>query len=76
MPLFIQIKLHAWISDVGHRGLREVRKISGYHDEPLLGKRYGQRSIRLSRAYRAIYTIKIDGTLEFVEISEVNKHDY
>ena len=39
VPLPIAIKLQAWIEDVGHRGLNEVRKISGYHDEPLRGKK-------------------------------------
>lgn len=76
VPQYIAIKLQAWISDVGHRGLQEVRKIPGYHDEPLLGKRNGQRSIRLNIAYRAIYKINKDGTLRFVEIIEVNKHEY
>lgn len=57
------------------RGLDEVRKIPGYHDEPLRGDRRGQRSIRLSRHYRAIYAIKKD-VFEFVEILEVNKHEY
>ena len=57
-------------------GLNEVKKISGYHDEPLLGKRKGQRSIRLSRSYRPIYIITVEGKMEFSEIIEVNKHDY
>ncbi len=39
-------------------GLSEVRKVPGYHDEPLKGQRKGQRSIRLSRSYRAIYVIE------------------
>jgi proteic killer suppression protein len=47
----------------------------GYHDEPLKGARAGQRSIRLSRAYRAIYEVK-GGTAKFVSIEEVSKHDY
>ena len=76
VPLHVAIKLQAWIDDVGHRGISEVRKIPGYHDEPLKGDRAGQRSIRLSRAYRAIYTIEKDNTLHFVEVQEVNKHDY
>lgn len=75
VPLPIVIKLEAWIEDVGERGLIEVRKVKGYHDEPLKGKRLGQRSIRLNIAYRAIYTIKA-GVVSFVEIQEVNKHDY
>ena len=76
VPLPIALKLETWIEDVGHRGLSEVRKIPGYHDEPLKGKRKGQRSIRLNIAYRAIYTINKMGIIKFVEIQEVNKHEY
>lgn len=76
VPTFIAIKLGAWIEDVGHRGLSEVRKIPGYHDEPLQGSRKGQRSIRLNIAYRAIYVVNKAGVVSFVEIQEVNKHDY
>lgn len=53
-----------------------MRKIAGFHDEPLKGDRHGQRSIRLNKAYRAIYVIKNDGTAEFVAVEEVSKHDY
>mgnify|MGYP002361547724 CR=1 FL=1 len=60
---------------VEHVGLEEVRKIPGYHDEPLRGRRSGERSIRLNRSFRAIYTIKMD-TIEFVQVTEVNKHEY
>ena len=50
--------------------------MNGYHDEPLKGRRLGQRSIRLNKAYRAIYELKNNGTTELVHIEEVNKHDY
>lgn len=76
IPLPIVRKLQAWIEAVGYEGLFKVRKIPGYHDEPLQGKRKGQRSIRLNISYRAIYTIGKDGVISFVEILEVNKHDY
>ena len=76
LPLSIRLKLQAWIDDVGERGLMEVRKISGYHDEPLKGKLKGKRSIRLSIAYRAIYVLNEDGDISFVEVKEVNKHAY
>jgi proteic killer suppression protein len=76
LPKHIIAKLTAWISAVGHDGLNEVRKIPGYHDEPLKGERKGQRSIRLSISYRAIYVINKAGQMEVVEIIEVNKHDY
>jgi proteic killer suppression protein len=58
------------------KGLYEVRKISGYHDEPLKGQRKGQRSIRLTKAYRAIYREEHDGKVRLVILEEVNKHEY
>ena len=76
LPRHIVRKVQAWIDDIGHHGLSEIRKIPGYHDEPLKGKRAGQRSIRLSKGYRAIYIIDIDGAIKFVKIQEVNKHVY
>lgn len=76
VPMYIAIKLYEWIEAVTHDGLIEVRKIPGFHDEPLKGNRKGQRSIRLSRSYRGIYEIASDGKMEIVEIVEVNKHDY
>ena len=66
----------AWVEAVEAQGLEEVRKIPGFHDEPLRGQRRGQRSIRLSRAYRAIYRILEDGALEFISVEEVTKHEY
>lgn len=75
VPTQILDKLQSWIEAIELEGLREVRKLPGFHDEPLKGKRKGQRSIRLSRSYRAIYTIKKD-KIEFILIEEVNKHDY
>jgi hypothetical protein len=45
-------------------------------DKPLHGDRRGQRSIRLSQAYRAIYIETSSGEIELVEILEVTKHEY
>ncbi len=76
LPRYIIESLESWVDDVETRGLIEVRKTPGYHDEPLKGHRRGQRSVRLSRAYRAIYVIKSDASIKFVSIEEVSKHDY
>ncbi len=76
VPDFIALKLAGWIEAVENDGLEEVRKIPGFHDEPLKGDRKGQRSIRLSRSYRAIYEIKKHGSAELIEVYEVNKHEY
>jgi proteic killer suppression protein len=75
-PGHIVDKLETWVDAVEQRGLEEVRKIPGYHDEPLHGDRTGQRSIRLSRSYRAIYVVLSEGRVEFVQIEEVSKHAY
>lgn len=76
VPSYIASKFQIWADLVESEGLMESRKIKSYHDESLKGKRKGQRSIRLNKAYRAIYIEKIDYTLEFIEVQEVNKHDY
>ena len=57
-------------------GSESIRKVPGYHDETLKGDRKGQRSIRLSRGYRAIYEVREKRTVEFVSVEEVNKHEY
>lgn len=75
LPRHIVDNLMIWVAAVELDGLEVVRKVPGYHDEPLKGERAGQRSIRLSRAYRAIYEVK-KGTVEFASVEEVNKHDY
>jgi len=76
VPSFIAEKLLGWVQSVSEIGLQEVRKIPGYHDEPLHGDRTGQRSIRLNRSYRAIYEVKEENQVEFVLIEEVIHHDY
>jgi toxin HigB-1 len=76
VPFYVAKKLQSWIENISIVGLRETRKISGYHDEPLQGKRKRQRSIRLSKGYRAFYCIKEDNSIEVIVVLEVNKHDY
>ena len=75
VPHHIAEKLLVWVRSVESYGLEEVRRVPGYHDEPLKGQRAGQRSIRLSRSYRAIYVIA-QGNVEFVSVEEVHKHEY
>jgi proteic killer suppression protein len=75
VPRHIVDNLMIWVAAVEHDGLEAVRKVRGYHDEPLRGDRAGQRSIRLSHAYRAIYEIK-ERTARFVSVEQVSKHKY
>lgn len=76
IPVYVVDKLMAWAMSVEMKGLREVRKISGYHDEPLSGRRQGERSIRLTKSYRAIYQEEPEGVINLIILKEVNKHEY
>ncbi len=76
LPHFIIRKLNKWARDVEKFGIEEVRKIPGYHDEPLHGQRKEQRSIRLSKGYRAIYIEYEEGSIKIISIEEVSKHEY
>jgi toxin HigB-1 len=75
LPIHIQKQFGQWVKMIKLIGIEATRKVPGYHDEPLQGKRFGQRSIRLNRSYRAIYRIQ-SGEVTLIEILEVNKHDY
>lgn len=74
IPEHLRKKFMFWVFMVESEGLLEIRKHKGYHDEALKGDRKGQRSIRLNKAYRAIYK----ETKSHIEILmlEVNKHEY
>lgn len=76
VPAHIKTKFEAWCDLIVYMGLREARKYKGFHDEPLKGSRKGQRSVRLSKSYRAIYKEITDDVYELIEVIEVNKHDY
>jgi len=76
VPRYIKLHLIEWAEAVELVGIREMRRVSGYHDEPLKGKRKGQRSIRLSRSYRAIYIEENNGDINIISVKEVNKHEY
>lgn len=76
VPHFIRDKLYQWVERVEEFGIHEIRKIKSFHDEPLEGKRAGQRSIRLNRSYRAIYNQNLENELIIIKVIEVTKHEY
>jgi len=76
LPIHIVRNLQRWSLSVEQLGILSIRKIPGYHDEPLKGNRTGQRSIRLSKDYRAIYVEYDESKFHIISIEEVNKHDY
>lgn len=76
VPQYIKEKLLIWVDSVERMGIKTIRKIPGYHDESLKGQRKGQRSIRLNRAYWAIYVENEQKEIVIISIIEVNKHEY
>lgn len=76
MPAYIKEKLLLWVDAVEKLGINKIRVIPGFHDEPLKGDRKGQRSIRLNKAYRAIYIENEKKEIVVISIVEVNKHEY
>lgn len=74
VPDFIRKKVIFWIFLLESKGLTEVMKSPGFHDEPLKGLRRGQRSVRMNRSYRLIYRVIEDRI--HIELLEVNKHEY
>jgi proteic killer suppression protein len=75
IPDFILVKLQDWVEDVENRGLEIVRRIPGYHDEPLKGKLAGVRSIRLGKGWRAYYQVKESERI-VVWVERIDKHEY
>ena len=76
IPNHVVNKLLYWAKSVESLGIEEVRKHPSYHDEPLKGERKGQRSIRLSKAYRVFYRESKNGEIHLILVEEVNKHEY
>ncbi len=76
VPSHISTKFEYWCDLIKFMGLRKSRQYKGFHDEPLKGNRKGLRSVRLSKAYRAIYIETDPKMYEIIEVLEVNKHEY
>ena len=76
LPIHIVRNLQRWALQVESLGIEEVRKIPGYHDEPLRGDRRGKRSIRPSKSYRAFYVEIESDEINLIRVEEVNKHEY
>lgn len=76
LPKHIVEALKLWVHMVQSEGVWSVRRRLSYHDESLKGKRAGERSVRLSRSYRAIYIEEDEKEVFILAVQEINKHDY
>ena len=76
VPKQVAAGFFLWKREVEEHGIELVRKIPGYHDEPLQGKLKGiVRSVRLSKGYRAFYRV-LGTKVQCVLVEEINNHDY
>ena len=76
IPKHILINFSKWVEIIETFGLNEMKKTLGFHDEALKGKRKGERSVRLSKSYRAIYRKVEEEELIIIDVIKVSKHDY
>lgn len=77
LPKYVQQTLRTWSTLIEEHGIHNMRRVPGYHDEPLKGQRKGQRSSRLSRDYRVIYEEQnCSLRVIYIFVVEANKHDY
>lgn len=74
LPKQVLKKYELWKNLVFRHGPDILKKFPGFHDEPLKGKRKGERSSRLSLKYRVIYTVKRD--IVTVYVQEITAHKY
>lgn len=76
IPVEVRIKLQQWVVFLEDKGLSEAQKFPGFRDHSLKGSRKGQRSVYLTRKWRAIYTLGNDNNITIVIVEEVMPHDY
>lgn len=74
LPLVVVEKYELWKEVVGEHGPAKLRELPGFRDEMLKGERFGERSSRLSRQYRVIYTV--EKSIVTVNVLEITPHKY
>ncbi|MCM2280594.1 MAG: hypothetical protein NDI61_01965 [Bdellovibrionaceae bacterium] len=76
LPENVKNKFFKWVSEVEEKGLEEVRKIGGYHDEPLRSMA-NRRSVRVSDGYRACYESVVENGVTILKVITISNdhHD-
>jgi proteic killer suppression protein len=75
VPRHVQVSFFAWVDAVTHEGLEAVRKVPGYHDEPLAGDRVGTTLDTADQGFPRVY--RTEGTTaKLVRVIEINKQEY
>jgi hypothetical protein len=74
LPSQVKERFLKWSQEVEAKGLKEVKKTPGYHDEPLAGHP-GWHSVRLNDGFRACYQLVVQNGLEVIEVFSItNDH--
>ena len=76
VPVEVRVKFQQWVLFIEDKGLLEAQKFPGFRDHSLKGNRKGQRSVYLTKKWRAIYTLDKDKSITIVIVEEVMPHDY
>jgi plasmid maintenance system killer protein len=74
LPPQVLKKYELWKDIVFRHGPGKLRQFPGFHDEKLEGERAAQRSSRLSRQYRVVYSVARD--VVTVHVLDITPHDY
>lgn len=74
IPLQVVKKYELWKDLVFRHGPDKLKEFPGFHDEKLKGERAGERSSRISKQYRVIYTVEKE--IITVYVLEISPHKY
>ena len=68
----------AWVQVVEEKGIEYAQKVPRFKDHQLIGRRKGERAIKLDRSTRVIYKIEASNLNKyFVHIKDIRGgHDY
>ncbi len=76
VPIEVRVKFQQWIEFIETKGLFAAQKFPGFKDHTLRGDRKGQRSVYLTKKWRAIYKLDKSGEITLILVEEVMPHDY
>jgi proteic killer suppression protein len=76
VPAHVRIKFQQWVLFVETKGLFKAQMFPGFRDHSLQGNRKGQRSVYLTKKWRAIYFIDKQDNITIIRMEEVTPHDY
>jgi len=75
LPTNVKEKFLDWEKAVQEKGLPEVKKIPGFHDEPVKSTP-GRHSVRMNQGYRVFYdTVEENGVIK-IKVVDINMHKY